>query len=61
MFGENAVLTKNQAESLELTVNGKSVEINLQSREVVCMEDETLRDMVFTAVNKLNQVLAPTQ
>lgn len=61
MFGENAVLTTDKGESLELTVNGKIVEINLQAREVTCTEDETLRDMVFTAVNKLNQVLAPTQ
>lgn len=61
MFGENAVLTTDQGVTLELNVNGKIVEINLQSREVVCLEDETLRDMVFTAVNKLNQVLAPTQ
>lgn len=61
MFGENAVLTTDQGESLEMTVNGKLVEIDLQSRDVVCKGDETLRDMVFTAVNKLNQVLAPTQ
>lgn len=59
MFGENAVLTTDKGDSLELIVNGKIVEIDLHGREVTCKEDETLRDMVFTAVNKLNQVLAP--
>lgn len=59
MFGENA-LVKDKGELLEMEVNGKTVEINLADREVTCQDDETLRDMVYTAINKLNQVLAPT-
>lgn len=61
MFGENAVMNVDRGDLLELTVNGKTVEINLTDREVTCTEDEALRDTVFTAINKLNQVLAPTQ
>lgn len=59
MFGENAVI-KDKGDLLELSVNGKLVEVNLAERDVICKEDETLRDMVYTALNKLHQVLAPT-
>lgn len=57
MFGDNAVPKTHKGEVLNVTVNGKVVQIDLTKLEVTCDEDEVLRDMVFTAVNKLNQVL----
>lgn len=63
MFGDNAVpkdrLTK--GDMLKVTVNGKVVEIDLANLQVTCEEDEMLRDTVFTAVNKLQQVLTQTK
>lgn len=57
MFGDAAVPRHVQDDSLKITVNGKEVEIDLKGLEVSCADDEILRDMVYTAVNKLNQVL----
>lgn len=57
MFGDAAVPRHVQDDQLKITVNGKEVEIDLKGLDVSCVEDEILRDMVYTAVNKLNQVL----
>lgn len=57
MFGEESVPKTYKDNLLKVTVNSKVVEINLQTLDVVCEEDEILRDMVHTAVSKLNQVL----
>lgn len=57
MFGDNAVPKAFKGDLLTITVNGTEVDIDMLKLEVTCVEDETLRDMVFTAINKLNQVL----
>lgn len=57
MFGDAAVPKTFKDDLLKINVNGKTVEINLSNFEVLCADDEILRDTVFTAVNKLNQVL----
>lgn len=57
MFGDAAVPRHIQEDILKITVNGKVVEIDLKNLDATCVEDEILRDMVYTAVNKLNQVL----
>lgn len=56
MFGDSAVPKAMKDDLLKITVNGKDVEVDMMKLEVTS-EDETLRDMVFTAINKLNQVL----
>jgi cleavage and polyadenylation specificity factor subunit 3 len=56
MFGDNAV-TSHKGDNLTVVVNEKTVMINSSTLEVSCEDDEILRDMIFTAVNKLNQVL----
>lgn len=61
MFGENAVPKLFKGDQLKVTVNKKVVDIDLSTLEVSCVDDENLRDTVFTAVNKLNQVLVQTK
>lgn len=61
MFSDNAIPKTHKGDLLNVTVNGKVVEIDLLSLEVSCAEDEMLRDMVFTAVNKLSQVLVQSK
>ncbi|KAG5683095.1 hypothetical protein PVAND_012398 [Polypedilum vanderplanki] len=61
MFGENAVPKMFKGNSLKVTVNKKIVEIDLSTLEVTCAEDEILRDTIYTAINKLNQVLVQTK
>lgn len=57
MFGESAALPKAfKGDELNITVNEHEVTVNMLNLEVTS-EDEILRDMVFTAINKLNQVL----
>lgn len=56
MFGDSAVPKAFKEDLLKIVVNGKEVEIDMMKLEVTS-EDETLRDMIFTAINKLNQVL----
>jgi cleavage and polyadenylation specificity factor subunit 3 len=57
MFGESAIPKTIKDNVVNLTVNEKNVTIDLNSMDVVCEEDEVLRDMVNTAVGKLNQVV----
>ncbi|KAL7031466.1 hypothetical protein ACKWTF_007020 [Chironomus riparius] len=61
MFGENAVPKLFKGDQLKVSVNKKIIDIDLSTLEVSCPEDENLRDTVFTAVNKLNQVLVQTK
>ena len=56
MFGDSAVPKALKDDLLKIIVNGKEVEIDMMKLEVTS-EDEILRDMIFTAINKLNQVL----
>lgn len=62
MFGDNAIPKADRLMKgdrlLKVTVNDKVVEIDLANLQVKCDEDEMLRDTVFTAVNKLQQVLS---
>lgn len=57
MFGDAAVPKSVKGDVFTITVNGKNVEIDLVKLDATCAEDEILRDMVYTAINKLNQVL----
>ena len=50
-----------KGDNLQLTVHEKVVDIDLTTLDVVCVEDEKLRDMIYTAVNKLHQVLVQTE
>jgi cleavage and polyadenylation specificity factor subunit 3 len=61
MFGENAVPKLFKGNVFSVTVNKKIVEIDLNTLNVDCAEDEMLRDTVYTAINKLNQVLVQTK
>lgn len=61
MFGENAVPKLFKGDLLKVTVNDKIVEIDLSKMDVKCEEDEVLRDTIFTAITKLNQVLVQTK
>lgn len=55
MFGDSAIPMVKE-DLLKVTVNGKEVEVDMVNFEVTS-DDEMLRDMIFTAINKLNQVL----
>lgn len=61
MFGENAVPKLFKGDLLKVMVNKKLVDIDLSKMEVSCEEDEILRDTIFTAITKLNQVLIQTK
>lgn len=59
MFGEDSVSKIVRGEKLTVTVEGKSAVINIRNLEVKCEEDETLQQMVSTAVLKLHNCLIP--
>lgn len=59
MFGEDSVPKIFKGEKLYVTVDGKKANIDLMNLEVVCEEDETLQQMVQTAVARLHDSLAP--
>lgn len=61
LFGEASIQKVMKSENLQLTIHEKLVDIDLTTLDVVCAEDEKLRDMVHTAVNKLYQVLVQVQ
>lgn len=56
MFGDSAVPKAFTGDVLLITVNGNEVTVNMLNLEVTS-EDQILREMVFTAISKLNQVL----
>ncbi|XP_075236661.1 cleavage and polyadenylation specificity factor 73 [Lycorma delicatula] len=59
MFGEDSVPKIFKGEKLYVTVDGKKANIDLMDLEVVCEEDETLQQIVQTAVTKLHDSLSP--
>ncbi|XP_013789930.1 cleavage and polyadenylation specificity factor subunit 3-like isoform X1 [Limulus polyphemus] len=61
MFGDEAVSKIVKGDRLFVTVDGKSVSINLRNQEVKCEEDEVLQQMVTTAVTKLYNSLTPVK
>lgn len=61
MFGENSVPKLVTGDQLKVSVNNKIVDIDLSKLEVTCEEDEILRDTIYTAINKLSQVLVQTK
>lgn len=61
MFGDNSVPKLFKGDEFSVSVNDKNVDINLETLEVTCTVDEILRDTIFTAVNKLHQVLVQTK
>lgn len=61
MFGEQSVPKLFKGDLLKVMVNKKLVDIDLSTMEVSCEEDEILRDTIFTAITKLNQVLIQTK
>lgn len=56
MFGDSVLPKTFKDDILKFTVNDKEVTVDMLKLDVTS-EDEVLRDMVFTAINKLNQVL----
>ncbi|CAD7083799.1 unnamed protein product [Hermetia illucens] len=56
-FGESSVPKIFKGDILTVTVAGKQAEINLNTLAVVCEEDDILRQMVNTTVQKLYQSL----
>lgn len=59
MFGEDSVGKVVKGERMMVTVNDRSAHINLRSLEVQCDGDETLQQIVTTAVTKLYNSMAP--
>ncbi|XP_065081556.1 cleavage and polyadenylation specificity factor 73 [Ochlerotatus camptorhynchus] len=57
MFGASSVPKLFKGDSLSVTVHGKQVDINLNTLEVTCDQDEVLYQTVKTTVNKLHQNL----
>ncbi|XP_068152069.1 cleavage and polyadenylation specificity factor 73 [Drosophila tropicalis] len=56
-FGDNCVPKLFKGDVLPVTVSGKQAEINLESLTVQCTEDDVLRQMLNTTVQKLHQTL----
>ncbi|EDW84518.1 uncharacterized protein Dwil_GK13096 [Drosophila willistoni] len=56
-FGDNCVPKLFKGDVLPVTVSGKRAEINLESLVVQCTEDDVLRQMLNTTVQKLHQTL----
>lgn len=62
IFGEDCVSVKDDS-VLSVTVDGKTANINLETRAVECEEgsedDESLREMVELAAQRLYEALTP--
>ncbi|XP_034489218.1 cleavage and polyadenylation specificity factor 73 [Drosophila innubila] len=56
-FGDTCVPKIFKGDLLPVTVSGKHAEINLETLTVNCTEDEVLRQMLNTTVQKLHQTL----
>ncbi|KAH8268062.1 hypothetical protein KR018_010780 [Drosophila ironensis] len=56
-FGEACVPKLFKGDLLPVTVSGKRAEINLETLAVQCAEDDVLRQMLNTTVQKLHQTL----
>jgi cleavage and polyadenylation specificity factor subunit 3 len=61
MFGSSCVDQIIRGDRLKLCVDAKNVVVDLSSLEVQCDEDETLQQMVATAVTKLHRAVTPVQ
>ncbi|XP_015903768.1 cleavage and polyadenylation specificity factor 73 [Parasteatoda tepidariorum] len=59
MFGEESVSKIVRSDKLSVIVNDKCAVVNVRTLEVKCEEDETLQQMVSTAVTKLHNCLLP--
>ncbi|KAI9584234.1 cleavage and polyadenylation specificity factor 73 [Glossina fuscipes] len=59
-FGESSVPKMFKGNVLPVTVAGKRVEVNLETLAVTTNDDELLRQIVNTAVQKLYQALVPS-
>uniref|UniRef100_A0A4W3HXE4 Cleavage and polyadenylation specificity factor subunit 3 n=1 Tax=Callorhinchus milii TaxID=7868 RepID=A0A4W3HXE4_CALMI len=63
MFGQECVAKSKSGKSLSVTVDGKTANISLDTRVVVCeegsTEDEPLREMVEMAVQRLYETIHP--
>ncbi|XP_055373726.1 cleavage and polyadenylation specificity factor 73 [Condylostylus longicornis] len=57
IFGEHSVPKLFKGDILPVTVSGKKAEVNLETLAVTCPDDESLRQIVNTAVTKLYQAL----
>ncbi|KAJ6638439.1 Cleavage and polyadenylation specificity factor 73 [Pseudolycoriella hygida] len=60
IFGENSVPKMFKGDTLTVTVNEKEAQINLSNLQVTCPNDDSLKQMVTAAVNKLHQTLVQT-
>lgn len=61
MFGEDSVGKVVKGERMMVTVNDHCAHINLRSLEVKCEGDDTLQQIVSTAVTKLYNSMAPVK
>lgn len=61
MFGSDCVEPMIRGERLLMNVDSKAISIDLRSLDVCCNEDETLQQMVSTAVTKLHQAVTPVR
>uniref|UniRef100_T1JIA8 Cleavage and polyadenylation specificity factor subunit 3 n=1 Tax=Strigamia maritima TaxID=126957 RepID=T1JIA8_STRMM len=61
MFGDDAVSKVIRGDEMSVVVDGKKAIIDLESLEVFCDDDESLQQMIHTAVNKLHQSLLPVK
>lgn len=59
MFGDDCVNFKD-GKTLSVTVDGVTALVDPETRSVTCSEDETLREMVEVAVQRLHDALSPT-
>ncbi|XP_037732890.1 cleavage and polyadenylation specificity factor 73 [Drosophila subpulchrella] len=60
-FGDNCVPKMFKGDLLPVMVSGKRAEINLETLAVNCAEDDILRQMLNTTVQKLHQTLVSAQ
>ncbi|XP_014666751.1 PREDICTED: cleavage and polyadenylation specificity factor 73-like [Priapulus caudatus] len=59
MFGNECLSKVYKADRTQITVDGKTATIDLDTLEVTCKEDDGLQQMVQTAVTKLHQSVTP--
>jgi len=61
MFGQGCVKPLIKGEKLTMLVDDKTIVVDLATLDVTCHEDESLQQIVHTAVTKLHQAITPAK
>ena len=61
MFGSGCIDPMIRGDRVRMSVDGKTIWINLGTLEVQCDEDDMLQQMISTAVTKLHRAITPVK